>query len=57
MMKLHAYVKACLPVDSQACCWMVVQSVQNIWTQLSQVFMQILALQHDTQLHCLTEKY
>lgn len=36
---LAPVVKGILPVDSQTCCWMVVQSVQNLRTQLSQVFM------------------
>lgn len=43
--------KPIAPVDSQACCRMVVQSVQDLRAQLSQVFMEVLALQLDTQLH------
>lgn len=40
--------KAFVPVDSQTCCRVVVESVQNVRTQLSQIFMQIFALQLDT---------
>lgn len=49
-------VSAVIPVDSQTCCWMVVQSVQYLRTQLSQVFVQILALQLDTELHHLPKQ-
>lgn len=44
------------PVHSQACRWVVVESVQNLRTQLLQVFMQVLALQLDTQLHGLQQQ-
>lgn len=45
--------RAIKPVDSEACCWMVVESVQNLRAQLSQILMQILTLQLHTQLHFL----
>lgn len=41
------------PVDSQACCWVVVQSVQNLRTQLFQILVQVLTLQLHAQLHVL----
>lgn len=39
------------PVNSQTCCRVVVESVQNLRTQLFEVLMQVLALQLDMQLH------
>lgn len=47
----QAQGRAGLPVDRQTCGWMVVESVQNLRTQLPEVLVQVLALQLHVQLH------
>lgn len=46
-----AGVFAAIPVHSQARGWVVVEPIQNLRTQLSEVLVQVLALQLDVQLH------
>lgn len=47
----HHFVITNEPVNGETCSWVVVQSVQDVWTQFLQVFMKVLALQLYSELH------